>query len=373
MDILRKYAFWVVIGAATVAIIVLYFVTVVPVRASNWRKAREIRASLDKLKTYSNKGDKIITPELAKHEEIKKKELDAQYGELVKWYLEEGKSIESYKVPGVTELEDGKRDPFVFNERYQQELKKLVEAYKKRFGEDFNESGVISLPQPSDTAWTQEQMKVIEKLLFLHWAFLDIMKEEYDITSLQSLKFALGKLLPRGGLTAPAPGSRAPRGTMPGTIPGGVMPGGAMPPGGMPPGGMPPGGMPGGMTYPGGTMPFTGAGGMSGAGPGRGKLEIEEVSGGLFQSIDFTLRVRMNLQLLPELMANILERRQMKPEFGMFTDIKSVTFQAVQRHGKVKFPEVDVEIDGVVLDFVEKKVAPEKKSKETGKKPMPRR
>ena len=118
---------------------------------------------------------------------------------------------------------------------------------------------------------------------------------------------------------------------------------------------------------PGGMMP--------GIGPGRQTLEMEEAGGGLFQGIGFTLKLRMNLQLLPKLMANILEKGQMDPDLGMFTDIKTVAFQKLQRspNRKIKFPEVYVEISGVVLDFVEKKEESEEKSKEAEKKPELRR
>ena len=147
---------------------------------------------------------------------------------------------------------------------------------------------------------------------------------------------------------------------MPGAMGGMTPPGGMMPPGGR----MPPGGM----TPPRGRMPPA-------IGAGREELEMQEAGGELFQGIGFTLKLRMNLQLLPKLMANILEKGQMDPDLGMFTDIKTVTFQKLERvpNRKIKFPEVYVEITGVVLDFIEKKEESEKKSKEAEKKPRPRR
>jgi hypothetical protein len=359
MEYLRRYAFWVAMGSIAIAIVALYFILVLPAVARNRGKAADIQLRMDMLENYRRKGTNIMTPPWADREEKAKAEWDEQYQRLYNWYKEAGEPLENYTLEGLETDEQGRLKPFVFLEIYRVKSEELLEKYQDALGTKLQQKA-IQLPAASDTPWTQTEMESILKLMYLYEAFLDILKQERGLTSLDTLQFGLSKLLPRGasiGPTGEPTGMPGMEGMMPGPMPGmeGAMPGmeGAMP------------GMEGAMPGMEGAMPGMGMEGMSMSptaprSPGmRTTLGVEEYGGGLFQGIGFSLTVRMDFERLPEFLTGILEQQDMNPDFPLFTDIRAVSIRRLASYDYKHLvrPEVEVQIMGSVLDFIEEEQA----------------
>ncbi len=323
MEFLKRYLFWVCMGAAALVLLVIYFTSVMPVKKENKALQREIRGIKDRMQRWSGKKPEDIPSEEMINAQNKYRDLMIETRkDCERWYEEQEADFDSKFFEGLT-IEPGEKtpSPVVYKEIYAKHVKELLEKYETAFGAS---KGAFSFDDWGEGLPSVEEVRRSQKEYWLYETFLEALSRNdgHGITVLSSLRF-VGAAGGRGVAMAGFPG-------IPGAAGAGVRPGFA-----------------------------------ARRAPSRGASWGEDLSG-YFWLIPFELHLTMDVRQLPSLLESLLSMPR-------FARIRTVSMRRTTPVEKVRgaIPEVNVTIKGDILDSLTEEEKKEKEKVEWGRERLP--
>jgi len=309
VEFLKRYFFWLGVAAAALVLLVIYVVTVTPVKKANRTLQAQISSVSDRLHRWATRKIEEI-PTRAKIKALKdyREEVIKKRKACEEWYEQRESDFDNRFFEDAT-IEEGEEIPssVVYKEVYSEHTHDLLKEFEDTFGAS---KGAFSFYDWGEGLPSPEEVRRSQKEYWLYETFLKVLSAEgkHGITELSRLTFGGGGR--ESASTFGAPGGE--------------------------------------MMLPGARGRFEE--GFGGAGARAEKAKWTKDPSGYFWVIPFELKVTMDARQVPSLLESLLSM----PRFARIRTVKMSRTTDVEKF-RGAIPEVYVAIDGEILDFITEK------------------